>query len=311
MSNAANRVVKNLDADIEENSAINDNVTPGVAPAKFYDRFSIVKDEDTGKFSQSVSREETNVNDVIVENNNLIQEAQIKIIDYIDLARPVDLSILENLNLINQKKQEIENIMSQQCGGGHGVGVCSCVVGAAITNGVRVGYSTNIQNDLVEISRYGNLSNFSSDEPFRNDSTTELTSGNAGTGYQTSALQENYITSDEEKVFNEDGIEPIGIGSYRQFNGLDVNDISSSVCAGAAASISTLHAEIGVLRQKITDVDSLRVKVNQIKDKKTEQETILWSLRHDEKSAEDLILSDKSLRNTIITEPTFGYEAES
>ena len=60
MSDAANRVVDSLDTDIQEEKTFNENKTPGVTPARFYDKVSFSKDEKTGKFSKSVDRIETN-----------------------------------------------------------------------------------------------------------------------------------------------------------------------------------------------------------------------------------------------------------
>lgn len=306
MSNAANRVVKNLDADIEEKEFFDVNKTPEISPAKFYDRVIISKDENTGRFSESIVREETEVKDNVIEDSELIQKAQLKIIDYTDLAKIVDFSILDNLNLINDKKQQIIDIGNTHCG------ICSCVQTTAAINGVVIGIGSYIQLDRVFISKYTNLNDFSSDEPFRYDNEFELNASTVGTGYKTNELEINYLTDDEQEAYDDNGIVPVGLGSYRSFNGLLANGITSSeTCAGYATSISNLAAEIDALRQAITDSNSLRNKVNDIKDKKTEEEILLWALKHGRESMDELIDKDKSLLSTIKNEPIFGYINDS
>ena len=46
MSDAANRVVDSLDTDIQEEKTFNENKTPGVTPARFYDKVSFSKEAD-------------------------------------------------------------------------------------------------------------------------------------------------------------------------------------------------------------------------------------------------------------------------
>ena len=170
MSDAANRVVVGLNTDIQEERTFNENKTPGVTPARFYDKVSFNKDEKNGKFSKSVDRIETNTKDNVVQTNELIQKAQLEVSDYTKLARVVDEPIYNNLVSINQKKQQIRSLITEGIGAG-----CSTVVSVASSMGVAIGIGSYIHADSVTISKYNNLSNFGADDPFSSDSEVDMT----------------------------------------------------------------------------------------------------------------------------------------
>ena len=308
MSDAANRVVQSLNEDIKDEQEFEDNQTPGTVPAKFYDQIVYNKDEKTGRFAKSIERKETQVKDNVVQKNELIQIAQEEVIAYTELAKTVDLPIAINLSAINQKKLEIASIISTNCG------VCSCVAGAASSNGVIIGVGTPaasyILPDYVGISIYNNLNNPGSDTPFSDDTEVPLTISNAGAGYRTELLEQNYMTDDEIEAYEDYGIAPYGYGPFRRFTGLDGNGITdNNNCSQYNAQIDALIAEIGGHREEIINRSNLTDKVNQIKDKKTEKELMLWSLQHDQNKMGRQAQADRSLRDLIKGEPLFGYRS--
>ena len=301
MSDAANRVVDSLDTDIQEEKTFNENKTPGVTPARFYDKVSFSKDEKTGKFSKSVDRIETNTKDNVVQTNELIQRSQLEVSDYTKLAAIVDEQIYSNITSINQKKQLIIDIIADGVSAG-----CSCNVGTASSSGIAIGIGSYIQADRVTISKYNNLSNFGADDPFATSSVVSLTQGNLGTGFQTNAIEENYLSDDEQEAYEDNGTVPVGYGQYKVFTGLLVGGGADSTCSGYATSISNLIAEIGDHREEITNRNAVRDKINQIKSKKTEKELNLWSLQHDAQKMNAQSESDTQLRDSIINEPSLG-----
>ena len=307
MSDAANRVVVGLNTDIQEERTFNENKTPGVTPARFYDKVSFNKNEKTGKFSKSTSRIETNTKDNVVQTNELIQKAQLEVSDYTKLARVVDEPIYNNLVSINQKKQQIRSLITEGIGAG-----CSTVVSVASSMGVAIGIGSYIHADSVTISKYNNLSNFGADDPFSSDSEVDMTQGNLGTGYKTNELNQNFLTEDEEEAYEDYGTLPVGYGQYRRFTGFLANGITpSSACAGYATSIYNLFSEISDHRQQINNYNSIRGTVRQIKEKKTEKELNLWSLQHDSQKMSAQANSDTQLRDTIMNEPIFGYKGST
>ena len=307
MSDAANRVVVGLNTDIQEERTFNENKTPGVTPARFYDKVSFNKNEKTGKFSKSTSRIETNTKDNVVQTNELIQKAQLEVSDYTKLARVVDEPIYNNLVSINQKKQQIRSLITEGIGAG-----CSTVVSVASSMGVMIGVGSYIHADSVTISKYNNLSNFGADDPFSSESEVDLTQGNLGTGYKTNELDQNFLTEDEQEEYEDYGTLPVGYGQYRRFTGLLADGFTASTtCAGYATSIGSLFAEINDHRQQINNYNAIRGTVRQIKEKKTEKELNLWSLQHDSQKMSAQANSDTQLRDTIINEPIFGYRANA
>ena len=309
MSDAANRVVQSLNEDIKGEEEFEVNQTPGTVPAKFYDQITYNKNENTGRFSKSVERKETQVKDNVVQKNELIQKAQEEVKAYTDLARSVDLPIALNLTAINEKKQQIASIISTNCG------VCSCVAGAASSNGIIIGVGTAggsyIVPDYVGINIYNNLNNYGSDAPFSEDTEVGLTSSNAGAGYRTELIEQNYMTDDEIEAYEDYGILPYGYGPFRRFTGAtSLNPfVQNAECAGYNAQIDALIAGIGSHREEIINRSNLTDKVNQIKDKKTEKELMLWSLLHDEQKMNKQAQADRSLRDLIKNEPLFGYKS--
>ena len=306
MSDAANRVVDSLNTDIQEEKTFNENKTPGVTPARFYDKVSFSKDEKTGKFSKSVDRIETNTKDNVVQTNELIQRSQLEVSDYTELAAIVDEQIYSNIVSINQKKQLIIDTIAEGVSAG-----CSCNVATASTSGVAIGIGSYIQADRVSISKYNNLSNFGADDPFATSSEVSLTQGNLGTGYQTNAIEENYLNDDEQEAYEDNGTVPVGYGQYKVFTGLLVGGGADSTCSGYATSISNLIAEIGDHRAEITNRNAIRDKINEIKSKKTEKELNLWSLQHDAQKMNAQSESDTQLRDSIINEPLLGYKGST
>lgn len=310
MSDAANRVVQSLNTDIKSEEEAEVNQTPGTVPAKFYDQIVYNKDEKTGRFSKSTERKETQVKDNVVQKNELIQIAQEEVVAYTELAKTVDLPIAINLDAINQKKLEIASIISTNCG------VCSCVAGAASSNGIIIGVGTPgasyILPDYVGISIYNNLNNPGSDTPFSDDTEVPLTISNAGAGYRTELLEQNYMTDDEIEAYEDYGVAPYGYGPFRRFTGLDGNGITNNNnCSQYNAQIDALIAGIGTHREEIINRSNLTDKVNQIKDKKTEKELMLWSLQHDQNKMSRQAQADRALRDLIKDEPLFGYKGST
>ena len=309
MSDAANRVVDSLNTDIQEEKTFNENKTPGVTPARFYDKVSFSKDEKTGKFSKSVDRIETNTKDNVVQTNELIQKAQLEVSDYTKLAAIIDRLIYDDISLVNQTKQLIIDKIAEGVSAG-----CSCNAATASSSGVSVGIGSNVHADRVTISVYPNLSNFGSDTPFGSDVRVNLTQGNLGTGYQTNELEENYLTDDEQEEYEDSGTVPVGYGEFKVFTGFLVPEEgggASATCADFAAQIDSLFAVISDGRQKLTDKNVAREKVNKIKLKKTEKELNLWSFQHDAQRMNAQAESDTELRDMIINEPLFGYKGST
>jgi hypothetical protein len=309
MSDAANRVVQSLNEDIKDEEEFEVNQTPGTVPAKFYDQVTYNKDENTGRFSKSVERKETQVKDNVVQKNELIQIAQEEVTAYTELARVADMPIALNLTAINEKKRQIADIILNNCG----VGLCSCVVGAASSNGIIIGVGTpggsNILPDYVGVSIYTNLNNYGSDTPFSQDTEVGLTSSNAGSGYKTELLEQNYMTDAEIEAYEDFGAIPYGYGPFKRFTGFDYNGFTTqNNCSQYNAQINALIAEIGGHREEIINRSALTDKVNQIKDKKTEKELMLWSLKHDQEKMNSQVQSDRALRDLIKNEPLFGYK---
>lgn len=312
MSDAANRVVQSLDEDIKNEEEFEVNQTPGTVPAKFYDQVTYNKDEKTGKFSKSTVRKETEVKDNVVQKNELIQIAQEEVAAYTQLAQVADVPIALNLTAINQKKQQIASIISTNCG------VCSCIVGAASSNGIVIGVGvgttggSNILADHVGISIYDNLNNFDSDTPFSSETEVPLTNSNAGSGYKTGSLEQNYMTDSEIEAYEDLDVVPYGYGPFKRFTGyLAGGLIYSNDCAEYNNEINTLIEEIGDLRAEIINRSNLIDKVTQIKDKKTEKELMLWSLQHDQNKMNIKAQSDRSLRDLVKNEPLFGYKGST
>ena len=309
MSDAANRVVVGLNTDIQEEKTFNENKTPGVTPARFYDKVSFSKDGKTGKFSKSVDRIETNTKDNVVQTNELIQKAQLEVSDYTKLAAIIDRLIYDDISLINQTKQLIIDKIAEGVSAG-----CSCNSATASSSGVSVGIGSNVHADRVTISVYPNLSNFGSDTPFGSDVRVNLTQGNLGTGYQTNEIEENYLTDDEQEEYEDSGTVPVGYGEFKVFTGFLVPEEgggASATCADFAAQINSLFAVISDGRQKLTDKNVAREKVNKIKLKKTEKELNLWSFQHDSQRMNAQAESDTELRDMIINEPLLGYKGST
>lgn len=192
-----------------------------------------------------------------------------------NLARKSDDVILNVQTEINNKKQQIINIIADAVSFG-----CSCVVGTAITNGVVIGIGSTVVNDRGFIKKYTGLDNPKSEIPFESINTSTISSSNSGTGYESGfTINSGAVVGLYKTVYPY-----LGAGPF----------FPDSTCAGYASSIATLANEIDDLRDQINN--SLITKTNNIKDRKTTSEVFVWGY----KSREHRIKKQKDQNKSVI-----------
>lgn len=188
--------------------------------------------------------------------------------DYKIFATPYDEQMYNYNSQINAKKLEIVNIYNSAVSFGCST-TSSTSLGSEdatiIISGVGVGIGSTLYRDQASISRYQNLENNSPNDVFLSSS-QELSPSIFGEGY------ENTISDNTGSV----------IGPYRTITNNTTGSLIppvapeySSVCAGCAASVLTIAAEISSLRELRNQHLS---STNLIKKDKTGEQVILWGM---------------------------------
>lgn len=259
----------------KDNAELNQNGrdgSVGITAPKTIEEVTIVQNSD-GTWSQSSVEKSS----PIKKDKQARTDEQIKyeneVTAFTNLARKSDDVIIEVQNQINDKKQQIIDLIVDAVSLG-----CSCVIGTAVTNGVVIGIGSTVVNDRGFIKKYTGLDDPTSEIPFESDDTITISLSNSGTGYASG--------------FSINSGDVVGI--YKTVYPFTAFGIPNSTCAEYASSIGTLATEINQLRSQINN--SLITKTNKIKDRKTTSEVFVWGY----KSREHRVAKQTNENNDVL-----------
>ena len=273
--------------------------TPEIQPVRNYEKRDVIQNDD-GTWGETVTEEESPIKKDIEQRASELAGHETDVTNYENLAKIGDNKILSILNEINVKKQEIlttvDTAVSAGCTYfvGDGTKTSSVNSGPVTVGGVVLGpantqtlYNTDypqLSKDTAFILTYDNLDNYQADAPFTGTTSSTLTQNNVGAGFSTGC------------VVNNGG--PVGM--YKTIT----TDISvGGACAVYLARVNTLASEIDALRDSLgtdwtagTYVGVLK-DTNQVKDKKTGSETMVWSYKNEDEESQQ----QQQVNNNLIT----------
>lgn len=232
-----------------------------------------------------------------IEEEDAAKREQV-INDYVNLARPYDEQMYQyNLQVNSIKQQIIDAVnaaVSYGCstspsyqpsitrsnGLGYQINVSNEEVPSLEINGVAVGVGSAILQDVLNVKRYLNLENLSSDNIF-SSSSTSLSSSNYGMGYATEIIDNSGSS----------------LGTYRIISGYTTSApllpggpviiTNDQNCVDYGNTVLSLANSITGIRELRGNYLSL---VNSIKDDKTKEELTRWG--------------DKQVKNSIDSRKT-------
>ena len=253
----------------------------------------------------TITEEESPVRKDVEQRANELEGFEIDAANYENLAKIGDNKVIQILVEINDKKAGIITTVNAAVSAG-----CSVLTGNGLwgKNGITVGgvvlsapntqtvYNTNypkFTKDKGDIFAYDGLNDYMSDAPFAGITSSTLTQNNVGTGFSTGCI----VNTGDEIV-----------GLYKTIT----TDISvGGACAGYLATVNALASEIDTLRDSLgtnwaagSYVGVLKDTI-QVKDKKTESETYLWSYKNTDAQLNIQQESNNSLINSIESQSEF------
>lgn len=222
-----------------------------------------------------------NINSAIDSCNENIGAATTVVNNYKVPPSALDQLALQKLSLINTKKQQIVNLLTNNYTS-YSSGVGTCGIGTTITNfpsestnivvagtattfsftrlGIgSVGTKAEVREDILSAWTFPALENIDVSNPDYTNGVNyaQVVSGNLGIG-QTDVLFTD--TNDPESIHANAGL----IGYYYPI---------ISGCSTITSAVTTLTNDIISLRN---DINNLIVQINPIKDRKTEAQLNLW-----------------------------------
>lgn len=281
MSTPFNLSLNFLKNDTEELNQSGRDGSVGISAPENIDEISIVQNSD-GTWSQTSNRIKSSIKkDKKARSDELIKYED-EVSAFVDLAKRTDTTVLNIQTEINNKKQQIIDLIADAVGFG-----CSCVVGAALTNGIVLGIGSDVVNDRGVIKKYSGLDDPTAEVPFQSDDTITINASNLGTGYAT------------DFIINSGSV----VGTYKTVYPFTAFGLPDSTCAGYASSIATLATEIDQLRGQINS--SLINKTNKIKDRKTTSEVFVWGYKSRENKINKQINQNNDVLQTIENESAY------
>lgn len=220
----------------------------------------------------SLTLEKNELNDSLVYTNESVGISSSNLSVYQIPPAALDKIILQKIDLINNKKQQIvtllsDNFNSRTCAIGNTVtDIVSniVVVGSAKTFSYdcapicSIGISAIVTQDVLYAWNYPGLENYNDDIeiPQENGVRTQVTLSNLGIG--------------KTSLFYNDQNDPLGIMSTSTFIGYyyPITGIGAS-CTDIINQVTTLENEIISIR---SDINELLPSINILKDRKTEEQ---------------------------------------
>ena len=293
MKDEARIVLDTLKKDNDELKKIGTDGSPEIQPVRNYEKRDVIQNDD-GTWGETITEEESPVKKDIEQRASELAGFETMAANYKNLAKIGDNKVLQILAEINDKKLGITTTISAAVSAG-----CSVLTGNGIWGPVTVGgvvlgpantqtlYNTDypqLSNDTSFFLAYDNLDNYQADAPFTGTNSSTLTQNNVGAGFSTGC------------VVNNGGI----VGMYKTIT----TDISvGGACAVYLARVNTLASEIDALRDSLgtdwtagTYVGVLK-DTNQVKDKKTGSETMVWSYKNEDEESQQ----QQQVNNNLIT----------
>lgn len=263
--------ISSLREDLDFSNQYGRDTSEGTTVAKTIENVEIKRNEQ-GKWEKITTDKDFPAKKDITARTDELEFYENSIDNLTIICANADKKLYDAVTEINQNKQLIINSISSAISGG-----CSCILSAAIVNGVSIGIGSTVHLDYASINEYSNMTG-NSQNPFGSDNKKELTPSRLGSGYKT-----NFEIN-----------KGVGIGSYYTVNGFTAFGLPSSTCQGYRDAIDAAAAEIGSLRgtisgQTINDT-------NTVKDKKTEYELFAWSYRNTDK----LVAEQKQQTENVI-----------
>ena len=301
MKDEARLVLDSLKKDNEELKKTGTDGTPEIQPVKTYERREVVENDD-GSWGETVIEEESPVKKDIEQRDNELKGFETDAANYKNLAKIGDNKVLQILAEINDKKSGIVTTIQAAVSAGCSVPVGNGLWGPVTVGGVVLGppntqtvYNTDypqLSKDKGDVYKYDGMDNYQSNNPFIGISSSTLTQNNVGTGFSTGC------------IVNNAGV----VGMYKTIT----TDISvGGACAVYLARVNSLASEIDTLRDSLgtnwaagSYVGVLKDTI-QVKDKKTESETYLWSYKNTDAQLNIQQESNNSLINSIESQSEF------
>ena len=274
--------------------------TPDIEPAKNYEKRDVIQNDD-GTWGETITEEKLPAKSSKARESEQVEGFKRDIANYRNLAKIGDNKVLQILGEINDKKLGILTTVNAAVSAGCSVLVGDGTWGPVTVGGVVLGpantqsvYNTSypkLSNDKSFILTYDNLDNYQADAPFTGITSSTLTQNNVGTGFSTGCIVNTGAT--------------LEAGGNTQFKTITTDIPLSGACAGYLATVNSLASEIDALRDSLgTDwaagsyVGVLKDTI-QVKDKKTESQTYLWSYKNTDAQLNIQQESNNSLINSI------------
>lgn len=249
-----NQLDFNLTAGVDPLSAIGVTVPTNITVQS-------IKQNPDGRWVENVYDQDSPVKhqNQIISKLNTDRESVIS--NYNDIISAYDSEVLNYNTQINAKKLQIVSTVNAAIAFG-----CSVTSGDSENiNGVACGVNSTIYDDQVFIKSYGNINNYSSENPFSPISTEDLSSSILGKGFT------NIITNNSGS----------NRGIYSTVTSITTLGVSSPTCTGYQSSINSLATEISTLRQQR---DQYLSQINNLKDLKSKEELKRWGSKKHEYS---------------------------
>jgi hypothetical protein len=274
--------------------------TPDIEPAKNYEKRDVIQNDD-GTWGETITEEKLPAKSSKARESEQVEGFKRDIANYRNLAKIGDNKVLQILGEINDKKLGILTTVNAAVSAGCSVLVGDGTWGPVTVGGVVLGpantqsvYNTSypkLSNDIASVYKYDDLDNYQSNNPFAGISSSNLTQNNVGTGFSTGCIVNTGAT--------------LEAGGNTQFKTITTDIPLSGACAGYLATVNSLASEIDALRDSLgTDwaagsyVGVLKDTI-QVKDKKTESQTYLWSYKNTDAQLTIQQESNNSLINSI------------
>ena len=201
------------------------------------------------------------------ERNQVIQ-------DYEVVIRPLDNEVYQYNEIINDKKQQIIDLVTTAVSAGcsnrvptSGIVTSPSYPGAEDIGGAVCGYGSTIYEDRAVVKIYSNLNSFGAENPFDPISQSNLSESTYGKGF------ENFTEDNTGTALNGYKYIPTELASHVGSLLSPLTAEEQATCVGYANSIIAIAAELDELRQSR---DSKLEKINTLKNDKNGEEVRRW-----------------------------------
>ena len=201
------------------------------------------------------------------ERNQVIQ-------DYEVVIRPLDNEVYQYNEIINDKKQQIIDLVTTAVSAGcsnrvptSGIVTSPSYPGAENIGGAVCGYGSTIYEDRAVVKIYSNLNSFGAENPFDPISQSNLSESTYGKGF------ENFTEDNTGTALNGYKYIPTELASHVGSLLSPLTAEEQATCVGYANSIIAIAAELDELRQSR---DSKLEKINTLKNDKNGEEVRRW-----------------------------------